>query len=117
MQHPYGLWNRSARTGFVTTSYVMHTLSRLYPDAPPKLTRKDFEASRRRVAARHDRADAAAGPARPVERGRDRGAAGRVSRSDAGRRSPRTAPLVRYWAMIALGARHTEAAVPALITG
>ena len=40
MQHPYGLWNRSARTGFVTTSYVLHTLSRLYPDAQPKLSRQ-----------------------------------------------------------------------------
>ena len=32
MQDPYGRWNRNALTGFVTTAYSLHALSRLYPD-------------------------------------------------------------------------------------
>src|SRR5439155_15466380 len=44
MQHPYGLWNRSAKTGFVTTTYVMHAQSRLFPEHLPKLRRQDFVA-------------------------------------------------------------------------
>ncbi len=30
-QDPYGRWNKSALTGFVTTAYVEHALARLYP--------------------------------------------------------------------------------------
>jgi len=45
MQHPYGLWNRSAKTGFVTTSYVMHALSRLFPDQPDSYRREKFRAT------------------------------------------------------------------------
>ena len=33
-QYPYGLWNISAQTGFVTTAYVIRALSRLYPKQP-----------------------------------------------------------------------------------
>jgi hypothetical protein len=31
MQDPCGRWNKSAQTGFVTTAYSLHALSRLYP--------------------------------------------------------------------------------------
>lgn len=31
MQHPTGYWNAASQTGFVTTSYSMHALSRLFP--------------------------------------------------------------------------------------
>jgi hypothetical protein len=115
MQHPYGLWNRSARTGFVTTSYVMHTLSRLFPEAQPKRTRQDFEPrpgeslhdaiARMRMLAHLDdwSAMSAEGPEQYLD----------LMQASAKHAS---AP-VRYWAMIALGARHTEAAVPALIDG
>ena len=116
MQHPYGLWNRSAKTGFVTTSYVLHTLSRLFPDAPPKLSRKDFEPqpdeslhdtiARMRLLAHLDPWSAAA-TEEPPEEYLDLMLAGATHAS----------PHVRYWAMIALGARHSEAAVPALIEG
>ena len=36
MQDPYGRWNKNALTGFVTTSYALHALSRLYPETPEK---------------------------------------------------------------------------------
>jgi hypothetical protein len=116
MQHPYGLWNRSARTGFVTTSYVLHTLSRLFPDAQPKLSRQDYEGkpgeslhdsiARMRLLAYLDPWSASATEQPPEElldlmfEGATHGSA-----------------HVRYWAMIALGARHREAASPALIRG
>ena len=45
MQKPYGLWNKSAKTGFVTTAYVLHALSRLFPLSPPEYPRQRFEFS------------------------------------------------------------------------
>ena len=105
MQHPYGLWNRSAKTGFVTTSYVLHTLSRLYPDEQPKLTRKDFEPTageslhdtiaRMRLLAQLDPWSAAATEEPPKQL---------LDLMQAG--AAHSQPEVRYWAMIALGARH-----------
>jgi hypothetical protein len=116
MQHPYGLWNRSARTGFVTTSYVMHTLSRLFPDAPSALRREELEArpgeslndtiARMRMLAHLD-SWSAVSTEQPPETHLDLIQAGAAHRS----------PQVRYWALVALGARHTQAAVPALIEG
>ncbi len=43
MQDPYGRWNRNALTGFVTTAYSIHALSRLYPMMPEQARREDFE--------------------------------------------------------------------------
>src|SRR6185369_14343405 len=43
MQDPYGRWNKNALTGFVTTAYSLHALSRLYPDKPVKPARAMFE--------------------------------------------------------------------------
>jgi hypothetical protein len=116
MQHPYGLWNRSARTGFVTTSYVLHALSRLYPDERPKLSRMDLEPAsgeslldtigRMRRLAYLD-AWSAAAPIEPAEEYLDLMRAG----------ATHAAPPVRYWAMIALGARHHPATVPDLLRG
>src|SRR5262249_21920172 len=45
-QDPYGRWNKSALTGFVTTAYTLHALSRLYPEAPVKPARAMFEPRR-----------------------------------------------------------------------
>ena len=42
MQFPHGRWNKNALTGFVTTAYSLHALSRLYPNAPVKFARADF---------------------------------------------------------------------------
>src|SRR5262252_1172541 len=46
MQDPYGRWNKNALTGFVTTAYAMHALSRLYPEKPVKPARAEFEPKR-----------------------------------------------------------------------
>ena len=42
-QFEYGLWNRSAQTGFVTNAYVIRALSRLYPGDAKAFRREDFE--------------------------------------------------------------------------
>ncbi len=42
-QFEYGLWNRSAQTGFVTNAYVIRALSRLYPGDATAFERSDFE--------------------------------------------------------------------------
>jgi hypothetical protein len=46
MQDPYGRWNKTAQTGFVTTAYALHALSRLYPLTPVKPARASFEPKR-----------------------------------------------------------------------
>lgn len=43
LQDPYGRWNKSAQTGFVTTAYALHALSRLYPMAPARTDRASFQ--------------------------------------------------------------------------
>ena len=43
-QDPYGRWNKSALTGFVTTAYVEHALARLYPMKAVAPVRADYEA-------------------------------------------------------------------------
>jgi hypothetical protein len=43
-QFPHGRWNKNALTGFVTTAYGLHALSRLYPNTPVKFARADFAA-------------------------------------------------------------------------
>ncbi len=42
-QFEYGLWNRSAQTGFVTNAYVIRALSRLFPGDAKPFERKHFE--------------------------------------------------------------------------
>ena len=42
-QFEYGLWNRSAQTGFVTNAYVIRALSRLYPGDAKDFERSEFE--------------------------------------------------------------------------
>ena len=43
-QDPYGRWNKSALTGFVTTAYVEHALARLYPMKATVPARADYQA-------------------------------------------------------------------------
>ncbi|MBK9171258.1 MAG: HEAT repeat domain-containing protein [Bryobacterales bacterium] len=45
-QFPYGLWNRAAQTGFVTTAYGIRALSQLFPKQAPELRLSDFQARR-----------------------------------------------------------------------
>lgn len=114
MQHPFGLWNRSARTGFITTAYVLNTLGRMFPDAQPQRKRDDFAprpgeslvdtVARMRLLAQLAPWSAVS-TAEPAEDFLDLMQEGAVHSS---------AP-VRYWAMIALGACHSAKAVPSLI--
>lgn len=103
-QDPNGRWNRAAITGFVTTAYVLHALSRLYPETPHKPGRAEFLArpgetplgAVRRVQALALNAD-------PAHQDLLLQAAGHAH------------PFVRYWAFIGLGATHADSGVPVLL--
>ncbi len=111
MQDPYGRWNRNALTGFVTTSYSMHALARLYPENAPA---PDLEAVLR---------------ARPNEVladtvARFRALAQLGLRPDDVRfldmavdGARHASPMVRYWAQLGLGAFHDERGVTAQLAG
>ncbi len=104
IQDPYGRWNKNALTGFVTTSYALHALSRLYPEKPVKLTRAQFTAR--------------AGESLPETIARVRA----LSHSDDPalidlmiQASTHASPQVRVWGAMALGGVHHERGVPSLI--
>lgn len=102
MQDSYGRWNRAALTGFVTTAYAEHALSRLYPaqDAPPAaLPPAPGDSLADQIAAYRAMAFLPQGSVAALT-----GAA-------------HASPLVRYWAMMALGAAHDERGVDALLNG
>jgi hypothetical protein len=42
LQHPTGFWKGQSQTGFVSTSYALHALSRLFPTEPPKVSMKNY---------------------------------------------------------------------------
>jgi len=106
MQHPTGFWNKSSQTGFVSTSYALHALSRYFPTEPavPADNAFDAPADERLVeAVRRVRRMSITEDARFAEQMKK--AAGHDS------------PLVRYWAMIGLGGLHSEEAADTLGTG
>ena len=111
MQHPTGYWNAASQTGFVTTSYSMHALSRLFPldeqqqvrPQTPGLTSNDTPlADLRRL-----RDLAQSGPQLHGQTG--------VAELLAAAQHP--FPLVRYWSMIGLGATATSDGIAALVAG
>ena len=106
MQHPTGYWNRASKTGFVSTSYAMHALSRYFPEDPVKHVAKQFEdwrtGSLRETIRR----------ARELSVSEHGNLAGLMIESAA-----HSSPLVRYWAMIGLGSIHTDAGATALVRG
>jgi hypothetical protein len=104
MQNPYGRWNKNALTGFVTTSYAMHALSRIFPATPAKPARASFMPK--------------AGESLPATIARVRA----LSHSGDPSLIPlmiqsasHASPWVRSWSAISLGAVHHERGVPALI--
>ena len=102
MQDTYGRWNGAALTGFVTTAYSIHALSKLYPvqEAAPEVAMPGSNDSL---------ADTIA-----IYRALAHQPNGAISAlAGAGHASPQ----VRYWAMIALGAAHDERGVDALLAG
>ncbi len=104
MQKPYGLWNQSAITGFVTTAYVLHALSRLYPAPPVKRLRESFEFSAA------DPLRITLARVRDLSHSEDPGLADLMVRATA-----HDSPLVRYWGAMGLGAIHGKKGVAALI--
>ena len=105
MQKPYGLWNQSAKTGFVTTAYVLHALSRLFPLSPPEHPRQWFEFSP------GDSLRATLARVRDLSHSEDPGLADLMVRAAA-----HHSPLVRYWGIMGLGGIHGRHGVDALIS-
>ncbi len=104
MQNPYGRWNKAALTGFVTTSYAMHALSRLYPATPVKPVRAQFTPH--------------AGESLPATIARVRA----LSHTDDPafldlmiQASLHNSAQVRVWSAMALGSIHDQRGVPTLI--
>ncbi len=103
-QLPTGLWKVESATGFVGTSYALHALARYFPTDAPTWKPEDFASAEGEplVAA--------------LRRVRDLSTIGSAemipllveAASDA-------SPLVRYWAMIGLGASPSEASVAPLV--
>ncbi|MEP7340339.1 MAG: HEAT repeat domain-containing protein [Acidobacteriota bacterium] len=103
VQDPYGRWNKNALTGFVTTAYAMHALSRLYPQTPVKPARAEFEAKR------GESLSAAIARVRALSHTDDPALIDLMTQASSHQR-----PQVRFWGAMALGGVHDERGVPAL---
>jgi hypothetical protein len=104
MQDPYGRWNKSALTGFVTTAYALHALSRLYPVTPVKPARADFEPKR------GESLSAAIARVRALSHTDDPALLDLTIRA-----TSHTSPWVRVWGATSLGSVYRERGVPSLI--
>jgi len=105
LQEPSGRWNKAAITGFVTSAYALRALGQLYPVKPYVPQRAEFVAPpNESLLAAVKRVQALALTGKPEFADLLLPAAHHSS------------PLVRYWAMIGLGATHTDAGVPVLLT-
>lgn len=109
-QDAYGRWNEHAITGFVTTAYTMHALSRIYSETPVVNTRADFEAK-----PGESLADTIARFRALAQLGLNKGDAAFLDIAIKGVAHP--SPHVRYWAMIALGMQPSDMGVAPLIKG
>ena len=110
MQDSYGRWNRNALTGFVTTAYSLHALSRLYPETPARRNAADYEPR-----AGESLADTVARFRAMAQLGLEADDSRFIGMVLPG--TDHTSPQVRYWAQIALGALHNELGIPAQIKG
>ena len=106
LQHPSGFWKGKSQTGFVSTSYALHALSRLFPLEPVKTNADDFAAGKNETLAE------------TIERAR------RLSTTEEPSLVPlmlelarHESPLVRYWALIGLGAAPADPGVAPLVRG
>ncbi len=103
-QDPYGRWNKSAQTGFVTTAYTLHALSRLFPLPPYEVRKEEFEPkANESLRATLARVRALSQTDHPDLVNLMIEAASHDS------------TLVRYWGVMGLGGIHRESGVPALI--
>ncbi|MGH9833240.1 MAG: HEAT repeat domain-containing protein, partial [Blastocatellia bacterium] len=103
-QDPYGRWNKNALTGFVTTAYALHALSRLYPEKPVKPARATFEPKR------GESAPAAVARVRALSHTDDPALIDLMIQA-----SSHQSPQVRFWGAMALGGVHHERGVPTLV--
>ncbi|NDD64488.1 MAG: hypothetical protein EBZ36_11020, partial [Acidobacteria bacterium] len=98
-QDPYGRWNKTAQTGFVTTSYALHALARLFPATDQAVVPAAGATLTSRIA--RMRAISHAADQRHLD--------------ELIRGASHPSPWVRKWAVMGLGALHTDGGVPALI--
>jgi mono/diheme cytochrome c family protein len=110
MQDPYGRWNRNALTGFVSTAYSLHALSRLYPETPRPRERSEFEPR-----PGESLADTVARFRALAQLGFEPDDSQFLDLILPGAVHP--AAQVRYWAQIALGGLHNERGIPAQLKG
>jgi len=106
MQHSTGYWNAASQTGFVSTSYALHALSRYYPTQPPKFTPEQFQP------AASETLEATIQRVRRLSMTEDAQMTGLLIQA-----GQHASPLVRYWAMIGLGTTRDDAAIPTVIAG
>jgi hypothetical protein len=107
-QDPYGRWNKSALTGFVTTAYVEHALARLYPmaqQAKPALSAQPGESL----------LDTLARYRALAQLGLDPGDRQHISSAIEGAKHP--VAVVRYYAQLALGALRDDRGLASQISG
>jgi hypothetical protein len=103
-QDPYGRWNKTAQTGFVTTAYALHALSRLYPSKSSKPARATFEIRK------GDPLPAVIARVRALSHTDDPALIDLMIRA-----SEHPNAWVRTWGAMSLGGVHDERGVPALI--
>ena len=107
MQHPTGYWNGASQTGFVTTGYALHALSRLFPAEPTPERRRQFAPAKDESLIQ------------TLRRVRDLAQSGKVAphRQELVAAARHPFPLVRYWAMVGLGDLAAAEGVSALMAG
>lgn len=105
-QHPTGYWNGESNTGFVSTSYALHALSRYFPVEPPHFSLAEFQQPDEETLV------AAIGRVRRLSLTNDPRFVPRLVEA-AGHDSP----LVRYWAMLGLAFPGHNGAIAPLIEG
>ena len=105
-QFEYGLWNRSAQTGFVTNAYVIRALSRLFPGDAKPFKRSDYEPKPSET------------PLQRLSRVRALQTTGRADFADLMIDATEDAmPQVRYFGYLGIGGSLAASGIPALITG
>ena len=104
LQHPSGYWKGQSQTGFVSTSYAMHALSRLFPTERPTFTHAQFAPKDGETLLQ------------TIHRVRD------LSTTEDAKLIPlmveaskHPSPLVQYYAMIGLGSTHSDAGIEPLV--
>ncbi|MDE0627330.1 MAG: hypothetical protein OXH99_13095 [Bryobacterales bacterium] len=105
-QFEYGLWNRSAQTGFVTNAYVIRALSRLFPGSAEPFERSDFEPQPDET------------PMERISRARALQSTGRDDFVDLMIDATEDeVPQVRYFGYLGIGGALAPAGIPALVAG